>query len=203
MQRSLKNILDFLIESTSEGQLSVVDAIFIFGHFDPRVALHVAKLYKLGRASKIVITGKGRDKIPTGFETEADYYASILTSEGVPCSALILERKSTNTLENAIFGIHECRNNNFYPVSIILCAMPPLLRRSCATFRKQFPEIAACGSAFDVSIEEYSNPFERIRRILGEFDRFDEYEKKGDIAKVLVPDSVKSAISAIKQEMMN
>ena len=81
--------------------------------------------------------------------------------------------------------------------------MPPLLRRSYATFRKQFPEIAACGSAFDVSIEEYSNPFERIRRILGEFDRFDEYEKKGDIAKVLVPDSVKSAISAIKQEMMN
>ena len=70
-------------------------------------------------------------------------------------------------------------------------------------FRKQFPEIAIYGSAFDILIEEYSNSPERIQRILGEFDRFEEYEKKGDIAKVLVPDSVKSAISAIKQEMMN
>lgn len=189
-------IIKFLAEDVPIESLPQVDAIFVFGHYEAKVAHHAAKLWKKGKAQWIIISGKGRDKIPKGFATEADFYASLIESDGVPREALILEKQSTNSLENVLFGIATAQNVGVNPRSLILCAMPPLLQRSRATFQKQFPEITVYSSTFSIPPEWFND--RRINRVLGEFERLDEYAKKGDIAKVEIPDKVLSAVKKIQ-----
>jgi len=157
-------IVEFLTESTPPENLPQTDAIFVFGHYEPLVAHHAAELWKKGKAPRIIISGKGRDVIPKGFETEADFYASLIESDGVSLEALILEKEATNSLENVLLGIAACHSIGFNPKSLILCAMPPLLKRSCATFRKQFPDIIVYGSAFPMPEEWFT--FRHIGRLL-------------------------------------
>ncbi|OGM98142.1 MAG: hypothetical protein A2735_00335 [Candidatus Yanofskybacteria bacterium RIFCSPHIGHO2_01_FULL_41_21] len=189
-------LIDFLSESIVDEELPVVDAIFVFGHYDSRPAIQAAKLWKMGKAPKVIISGKGRDKIPSGFETEADFYASLIQKEGVPMSALILEKQSTNTLENVRFGVSEA--SDLHPTSFILCALPPLLRRSIATFKKQFPHVSVCGSAFEMSTDEFLAPV-RLQRIISEFERLHDYAQKGDIVSVEITDSVQNALEELKK----
>ncbi len=190
-------LVEFLSESVAEEKLPTADAIFVFGHYDPRPALQAAKLWKSGKAPKIILSGRGRDKIPQGFETEADFYASLIEKEGIPSSTLILEKESTNTLENVLLGIAAGKRGGFRPKSLILCALPPLLRRSIATFQKQFPDISVCGSAFAMPVDEFLAP-PRLKRIIGEFDRLRNYAEKGDIAPVEIPNSVQQAIDKLR-----
>ncbi|MEK7197978.1 MAG: YdcF family protein [Patescibacteria group bacterium] len=200
IQPFIDTIIEFLIESVPTKDLPQVDAIFVFGHYEPQVAHHAAELWKKGKAPRIIISGKGRDAIPKGFETEADFYASLVESDGVPKEALILEKESTNSLENVLLGMAKCRNAGVNPKSVILCAMPPLLQRSCATFRKQFPDITVYGSAFSMPQEWFT--LHRINRLLGELERLDEYAKKGDIVKVEIPNKVLSAAEKIRQHLL-
>lgn len=190
LRSSKEIIIKFLSDNTPEEKLPKTDAIFVFGNTNSVVAHHAAKLYKMGKAEKVIISGKGRKIIP-GFETEADFYASILIEKRVPLASLILERNAMNTVENVIFGMRTCKEQLFYPRSLINVAMSPLLRRSRATFEKQFPDIKIHSSAPEISFSEYP---ENIERILAEFDRFKEYSKKGDIAPVEVPENVNIAI---------
>ena len=197
IKHHLEIILSFLIENTPEKKLPNADGIFVFGHIDPRLAHHVSKLWKMGKAPYIIITGKGKRDIPRGFDTEASYYASLIKKYGVPMEALILEDQSTNSLENVVFGMKACNIKEFFPKTLILCAIPPLLRRSCATFHKQFPELTVYGSAFTIPTNEYLT-LSRVQRILEEFDRFDKYSKKGDIQPIKVPDNVINTVQQIK-----
>ena len=150
----------------------------------------------LFRSDKIILTGKGRKQI-VGFDTEADFYAGELLKIGVPPEAIILEKESTNTRENIVWGIARCKELGFSPSTLILCAMPPLLRRSCATFEKQFPRIDLACSAPDLFEEFCTIPW--IVRMLGEVDRFNEYFEKGDIAHVSISKEIEGAINALHQ----
>ncbi len=190
-------VVNFLIENVPVENLPDAEAIFVFGHYEPQVAHHAAELWKKGKAPRIIISGRGRDAIPEGFKTEADFYKSLMVDDGIPDSAMILEKESTNSLENVLMGMATAHKIGINPKSVILCAMPPLLRRSCATFRKQFPEVTVYGSAFPMSTE-WSTP-KRVNRLLGEIQRLNEYAEKGDIVKVTIPDEVLSAVEKIRQ----
>jgi uncharacterized SAM-binding protein YcdF (DUF218 family) len=194
-ETALKTILGFLIDAVPLEKLPNADAIFVFGHIDPRVAEQAARVYGLGKAPKIIVSGKGRKEIP-GHKNEAQFYANILKRAGVPESALILEEEAMNSLENVILGMDACHKKGFYPKSLILVAMPPLLRRSRAVFKKHFPEIAVCGSAFDMSFSEYQT---FIKRLIEEFDRFVPYAEKGDIQAIEIPEQVAAALAFLKQ----
>jgi len=98
--KDIKILVDFLSMHKDDNDLPNADVIFVFGHYDPRPALQAAKLWKMGKAPIIILSGKGRDKIPSGFESEADFYASLIEKEAVPQSVLLLEKESTNTIEN-------------------------------------------------------------------------------------------------------
>ena len=200
IQTLIDTIVKFLIESVPTENLPQADAIFVFGHYEPQVAHHAAELWKKGRAPLIIISGKGRDAIPKGFETEADSYKSLIVTDGVPESVIILEKESTNSLENVVMGMAEARKIGVNPKSVILCAMPPLLRRSCATFRKQFPKVTVYGSAFTMPTEWFTP--KRIIRLLGEIQRLNEYAEKGDIVKVEIPNDVLSAAEKISQHLL-
>lgn len=200
IQPFINTVVEFLTKSTLLENLPQADAIFVFGHYEPLVAHHAAELWKKGKAPRIIISGKGRNAIPEGFKTEADFYAFLIESDGVPKKILILEKESTNSLENVLLGIAACRNIGFNPKSLILCAMPPLLRRSCATFRKQFPDITVYGSAFSMPEEWFTS--RRINRLLGELERLEEYAKSGNILPVEIPAEVASAAKKVRQSAL-
>ncbi|MEK7552673.1 MAG: YdcF family protein [Patescibacteria group bacterium] len=172
--------------------LPKADTIFVFGHTDSRVAEHAAALYLAGKAPIIVITGGAGERtvLPEPYKTEAAYYQNIVVQSGVPDNAIILEDKSTNTLENVCLGIPRARAVCKKLHRVIAVAMPPLLRRALATMRKHFPDIEVVGSAF-VS----DNPNEWIsgkwlQRLKGEIDRLIKYAKEGDIARVEIPNDI-------------
>ena len=193
-----QTVIDFLTDSSPENELPKADAIFVFGHYDHRLAEHAAKLWKAGKAARIIISGKGREKIPEGFASEADYYASLLVKSGVPESALVLERDSTNTLENVLLGMRKAETDGMHLSSLILVSIPPLLRRARATFAKQFPDVETYGSAFGISSKEWITEV-RLRRVIGECDRLQKYAGRGDIVPVQIPDSVDSAVSELRE----
>lgn len=199
VNEKVEKIIEFLIEAEPDESLPKTDAIFVFGHYDLRVAEQAANLYFSGKAPKIILTGRSGKihKIPTNFESEAEYFADFLKKKGIPESALILEEQSTNSLENVLFGVKKAESLNFFPRSLILCAMPPLLRRSRATFKKQFPKIKVFSSAFPLGKEEWQTPA-RIRRILGEIDRLQDYAQKGDIAHIEIPFSILKSCEEVR-----
>ena len=201
--KNLRIVLDFLTTSTPKESLPVCDAVFLFGSSKTdQIPKSGANLFTQGLARKIICSGKHAMRFtsgPSGFPTEADWYADVLRKEGIPQEAIILEKESTNTLENVLFGISTCHKQSFYPKSLILCPIPPLCCRSLATFQKQFPEIQVFGYTFEFPIEDYLSP-DRIKRVLGEFERFDEYAAKGDMIKVDVPQDVQSSVDFLRSQ---
>ncbi|NOY35459.1 MAG: YdcF family protein [bacterium] len=199
IEEKVEKIIDFLTEAEPDESLPKTDAIFVFGHYDLRIAEQAAGLYFGGKAPKIILTGRSGKihKIPANFESEAEYFADFLKKKGVPECDLILEEESTNSLENVLFGMKKAASFGFFPRSLILCAMPPLLRRSRATFKKQFPEIKVFGSAFPLGKEEWQTPA-RISRILGEIDRLREYAEKGDIVPTQIPLSIRRFYNEVR-----
>jgi len=199
--KNLRIILNFLIASDPIESISACDAVFLFGsRRTDQIPKSGSRLFKKGLAQKIVCTGKytlRQTSGPFGFATEAEWYEDILIREGVPKEVIILETKSTNTLENVLFGISTCHRQEFYPKSLILCPIPPLCRRSLATFKKQFPKVKIIGYAPELPIEYYFTPG-RIERALGEFERFREYATKGDMVSVEVPESIQAAVNFLK-----
>ena len=60
---------------------------------------YAARLYRAGKASKIVLTGGNLFEQP-GYESEAFYAAELLQEWGVPQQAIAIETSSRTTLEN-------------------------------------------------------------------------------------------------------
>lgn len=199
----LRIVLDFLTAPTSINNLPVCDAVFLFGSSKTdQIPKSGASLYRKGLARKIICSGKYAHRFssgPHGFSTEAEWYADVLIKESIPQQAIILETRSTNTLENVLFGMGACHKQGFYPKSLILCPIPPLCCRSLATFRKQFPEVEVFGYTFEFAIENYMAP-DRLKRIVGEFERFEEYAVNGDIIRVIVPQNVQKSVIFLKSQ---
>ncbi|KAA9345910.1 YdcF family protein [Adhaeribacter soli] len=64
--------------------------------------LHALMLYRKGRFGKIIISG-GSGSIRQQQASEADELRNVLLQAGVPDSSIIVENKSRNTRENALF----------------------------------------------------------------------------------------------------
>lgn len=96
--------------------------------------LYGAKLYKDGAAPKIILTG-GRLQWFGGETSEAESMATILELIGIPRSALILESRSLNTHDNAVFTKEILERENIKQILLVTSAahMP----RSLAIFLKQ------------------------------------------------------------------
>lgn len=78
------------------------DLIFIPGTRLATPALLAADMFNRGIAPYVVLTG-GVNRYTS--ENEADAHHAILVSEGVPSDRIIVENRSTNTLENVTFAL--------------------------------------------------------------------------------------------------
>lgn len=190
----IKIISSFLVDAESAESIPGADGIFVFGCRDGRVALRAAELFQKGKAPYIVVTGKGHaEMLPKEFTTEAEYFYSILREQNIPETAIILENKATNTLENITLGMELIKQRFSVPSSLIVCAKPHHLRRARATFAKQFPEITTYGSAYEVADRELVDNPRMLYKTLREIEKLKLYAAKGDIAHIEIPPGILEA----------
>lgn len=94
--------------------------------------IHTLQLYKMGKIKKIIISGGHffEDDIHEGKEMK-----NILVSAGIPEEDIILEEKSLNTRENALFSA-KILQEKFPKKSYLLITSAFHLRRAKACFQK-------------------------------------------------------------------
>lgn len=96
--------------------------------------LYAAKLYKDGAAPLIILTG-GRIQWYGGESSEAETMATILELMGVPRVAMLLESRSLNTHENAVYTKEILDRRQIKKFLLVTSAAH--MSRSVAIFKKQ------------------------------------------------------------------
>ena len=124
-------------------------------------------------------------------------FSAVLRANGVPAQHIIMEKQSTHTLENVLFGMRVMEDIGIRPDKLILCAMKPHLLRTRATFAKQFPAVKTFGSGVEIPESELLTPH-RMARLIGEVERLERYARRGDIAQVEIPARILAACRTIQ-----
>jgi uncharacterized SAM-binding protein YcdF (DUF218 family) len=174
------------------------DCILVLGSHDTRVAERGAELYLQGFAPLLIFSG-GFGNFTHGVwnESEADKFAKIAISFGVPQSAILIENKSTNTGENILFTQKLLREKGLNPESFVVVQKPYMERRSLATFKMHWPEKILYVTSPQLSFEDYPTgeiPLEKVIHIMvGDLQRIKEYPEKGFMVYQEIPDKVWSA----------
>ncbi|HYF31761.1 MAG TPA: YdcF family protein [Chitinophagaceae bacterium] len=160
------------------------DCIFALGSHDLRVADRAAELYLEGWAPLVIFSG-GLGNVTKGVwtEPEADQFARIAVTKGVPSEAILIENRSTNTGENVLFTRQLLAAKNIDPRSFILVQKPYMERRTFATFQKQWPGKQMIVTSPQITFEAYPTadiPMERVINIMvGDLQRIKYYPEKG------------------------
>ena len=94
--------------------------------------VHAARLWRAGKAPLVIASGGG-GPYTGGPQTPADAMADLLVEWGVPRDAILLERRSRNTYENALYSKQLLDERGIRDVLVVTSAahMP----RSMAVFR--------------------------------------------------------------------
>src|ERR1051325_6281124 len=137
-------------------QVANADAILVLCSHDERVAERGAQLFLEGWAPLIIFSG-GHGAITKSLwsEPEAERFARIAISLGVPRESILIEAHSTNTGENITFTKKLLSDNNLDPHNFIIVQKPYMERRSYATFRKLWPEKDLIVTSPQVSFQNY------------------------------------------------
>ena len=116
-------------------------------------------------------------------KSEAEIFADIAKSKGVPEDKILIENKSTNTGENVQFTKQLLKDKGLDFTSFILVQKPYMERRTYATFRKVWPEKEFIVTSPQVSFEDYPNdeiPKEKVINIMvGDLQRIKVNPEKG------------------------
>jgi len=106
--------------------------------------LHAAQLYKAGKASKIIVAGGSKDwEAP-----EAVLMSQILVAMGVPADAILEERLSRNTLENAGLTAELLRQEKLSTILLVTSAFH--MRRAEAMFRMEGVELTPSATDYQI-----------------------------------------------------
>lgn len=174
------------------------DLILALGSHDLRVAERAAELYLDGWAPLLVFSG-GLGNLTSDIWTvpEADQFAEIAISKGVPRKAILIENKSTNTGENIQFTQALLRSHGLDPQSFIVVQKPYMERRSYATFKKHWPDKDLIVTSPQYSLATYPNaeiPLEKVIHIMvGDLQRIKIYPAKGFQIEQEIPEKVWAA----------
>lgn len=189
--------------------LKACDVMLVLGSIDDRVAEYASDLFQKNFAPLVIISGGSahpNDLLATNWQepTEADHFAAIMITRGVPSEKILLETKATNTGENILFVQELIRKKNVPVNSLLLVQKPYMERRVYATFKKQWHgnlEIVVTSPPI-----EYENYFDNanskekvINLLVGDLQRILEYPKLGYQIEQSVPEDVRTAYQALIQ----
>jgi uncharacterized SAM-binding protein YcdF (DUF218 family) len=189
-------------------QMEKTDCILTLGSHDLRVAERAAELYLEGWAPILIFSG-GLGNFTLGMwkEPEADQFAKIALSKGVPAEAIFIENRSTNTGENILFTRQLLKEKNLDPDSFIVVQKPYMERRSYATFKMHWPDKKLLVTSPKISFDEYPNteiPLERVINIMvGDLQRIRLYPEKGFQIYQEIPDNVWEAYEKLIEQGYN
>jgi uncharacterized SAM-binding protein YcdF (DUF218 family) len=187
-------------------QLAKADVILVLCSHDAIVAERGAQLFLEGWAPLLVFAG-GLGSI-TGrvwSEPEADQFARIAVSLGVPREKILVENKSTNTGENVLFTKRLLAEHGLDPQRFIVVQKPYMERRSYATFRKLWPEKDLIVTSPGISLDEYLSRYTHetlsnddvISIMVGDLQRIRLYPARGFQIPQDIPDDVWDAYEAL------
>ncbi len=171
------------------------DCILVLGSHDLRVAERGAELYLQGWAPLLIFSGGlGRLTQEIWSEAEADKFASIALTMGVPKEAILIENQSTNTGENILFTQELLKAKKIGPQSFIVVQKPYMERRSYATFKKHWPDKDFIVTSPQMAFKDYPNEDitleEVIHIMVGDLQRIKIYPEKGFQVFQEIPEDV-------------
>ena len=177
--------------AASESQ--VVELLFIYGtsSIDSEILDAVARDYQQGRFPKILVTGlSGRLYYETG-RPLASIMRDALIARGVPSDVILVQDRSTNTLEDVTFSLDVLEHHNISPESIAFLCKAHHSGRCLRTLRKFFPSqtlspiiYVAEYEGVKISKEDWYQHEVSRGRVYGEYLRVMEYTRRGDIARL-------------------
>lgn len=182
--------------------LSKADCIVGFGCYNEDIALRCAELYHAGFAPRVLFTGGlGRNTKEMWTESEAERFARLAMSAGVPEGDILIENRSTNSAENIIFT-RELLGKEGIAVQHLLGVHKPFMeRRVMAAMGVYWPEVKFTVTSPQVTIEEYvalsvqqGMEEKRVIEVLvGDFQRIDVYARKGyQLAQEIPPHAMQA-----------
>lgn len=178
------------------------DCIVGFGCYDQDIPRRAAQLYQQGFAPWVLFSGGlGRNTAGLWQQPEAERFAAIAISEGVPAEAILLENKSTNSAENLLFTRQLLQNREIPARRIIAIHKPYMERRLYAAMKVYWPEADAIFTSPQVTIAEHIRHAEAlgmteqgvIETITGDLQRMTLYAQKGYQIPQRIPPHVQKA----------
>ncbi|MFA6918987.1 MAG: YdcF family protein [Patescibacteria group bacterium] len=165
-------------------EIKPADCILVLGSKDTRVAERAVELYQQKYAPYIIFSGGyGRVTKFTFDKSEAETFADIAISAGVPQDKVIIENKSTNTGENLQFTKKILEELNLDFQTFIIVQKPYMERRALAAFQKQWPEKEATVTSPNIKFEDYVNEkisFDYfVNALVADIQRIKIYGEKG------------------------
>lgn len=199
IEKALRIVCDYL---QMHQEVRASDCIMVLGTYDERVAERGAELFLEGLAPLVVCSG-GLSQFANSHwqESEAEHFAGIIRGMGVPAEKIIIEEKSLNTGDNAIFTKKLLEDRGIIIKSAILVQKPYMERRSYATFKKVWPELEILVTSPKLDIEEYATPEVSMDRVVnslvGDLQRIMIYPERGYSIAQDVPQEVKESFDVL------
>lgn len=108
-----------------------------------------AQLYHEGKSSRVLLSGGDIDFLSMGDQTPADDMSQVMQMLGVPQDALILQGKSRNTYEDALYSCQLMKENHLE--SAILVTSATHMERAARLFAKQGCAVTPAPADFTVT----------------------------------------------------
>ena len=169
------------------------DLLFIFGtsSIDNEILESVAHDCQRGHFPKVMVTGlSGRLYSETG-KPVAHIMRDELIARGVPSDIILVQDRSTNTLEDVAFSLDVLKQHHISPESIAFLCKVHHSGRCLRTLRKFFsfqtlsPVIYfAEYDGIEVSKADWYQHEVSRGRVYGEYLRIIKYTQRGDIAQL-------------------
>lgn len=202
MSHALKTLLESSSGELPAEALPAADAIVVLGGtLSPPASaggsanlsaaadrlVFAAKLYELGKAPTILISGGNGSRTGAGpMDAESVHAAALLTAWGVPTSAILTETESVNTYENAVYSKLMLDQHDLKKILLVTSALH--MPRALATFQSAGIDATPAATDFESSASRPSgleawvaNPaaLEGTTRVLKEYAGWIVYRQRG------------------------
>jgi uncharacterized SAM-binding protein YcdF (DUF218 family) len=182
--------------------LAKADCIIVLGSHDTRVAERGAEVFLGGWAPLLVCSGHlGALTRAMWTRSEAEIFADVAVSLGVPRDRILIEARSTNTGENVDFSRQLLAEKSLHPRKAIAVQKPYMERRTLATFQQRWPELEVVVTSPQVDFDAYATGDIRkddvIHIMVGDLQRLMVYGRKGWSVPQDIPAAVIEAYESL------
>ncbi len=119
--------------------------------------IHAADLFKNGAAPLLVLSGGKIEWMESIEDSPAADMREILLKMGIPDDALLLQPKSRNTHEDAVFSVELLKDKGCKKIILVTSAMH--MPRSIALFKKQGMEVIAAPTDYTITEDGWARTF--------------------------------------------